>query len=90
MVPDGVGAGSPWGVLHPALDIFLSTWGWWLSADVEGCGAHGGREGDSPAGQVSCDGPSGRVKLSKKPRGGHHRGEREINWLVSLPPLLLF
>lgn len=42
MVLDGVGAGSSWDVLHPALDTSLLTWGWWLLGDVEGCGTHGG------------------------------------------------
>lgn len=45
MVLDGVGAGSSWDALHPALDVFLLTCMWhgtggsWL---MEGCGARGG------------------------------------------------
>lgn len=70
MVHDGVGAGSPWDVLHPALDISLLTHVWhgacgsWL---MEGCGAHAGQEGGSPAGQMNGAGSVGKVKLSRKP-----------------------
>lgn len=78
MVLDGVGAGSPWDDLHPALDVshltcvWCGTGGSWL---MEGCGARGGREGGSPAGQMNGAGFAGKAKLSKKPRAGHHRGK---------------